>query len=113
MSRRIGGSVTLLALAVCLVSCSQMSTDGGERAQLELEMLPPGNGVPVGWGPLIAVTGVNDMEAVLWFENEQGEIHTTRYDVRTKILGPSSRVIRRTETQMAAPPPQPGTGAMH
>jgi hypothetical protein len=99
MSRRIGGSVTLLALAVCLASCSELATGRHDRTPVELEMLPPGNGVPVGWGRLISVTAVDDNSAVLWFENEQGEIHTVRYHVRRKILGPSSRVIRRTESQ--------------
>ncbi len=98
MSHRIGGLVALLVLAVCLVSCSELSSGGSDRTQVELEMLPPGNGVPAGWGPLISVTAVDDNSAVLWFENEQGEIHTVRYHVRKKILGPSSRVIRRTES---------------
>jgi hypothetical protein len=113
MSHRIGGSVMLLALAVCLVSCSDLSTGRHDRTQVELEMLPPGNGVPAGWGPLISVTAVDDNSAVLWFENEQGEIHTVRYFVRRKILGPSARVIRRTESQIVATPPQAGPGATH
>ncbi len=113
MSHRVGGSVTLLALAVCLVSCSDLSTARHDRTQVELEMLPPGNGVPAGWGRLISVTAVDDNSAVLWFENEQGEIHTVRYFVRRKILGPSARVIRRTESQIAASPPRQETGAMH
>jgi len=112
MSHRIGGSVTLLALAACLASCSGLSREGTGRTQVELEMLPPGNGVPAAWGPLISVTAVDDNAAVLWFENEQGEIHTVRYTVRTKLLGPSSRVIRRTELQLPASP-QGGNGAMH
>lgn len=82
MSFRAGRWAILLGLPLLTVSCRALpeSTPPG-AAQVTSEGLPTTDAVPREWGDLVAVTQPTADVYLLWFQDEDGNVHSVGYDV--------------------------------
>ena len=93
--KRIG--VFLLILAAFQLSCTKLQRAPGQAGSLPILSLSQPDSIPADWGKLVSTTISPDhaMLVLLWFQNEQGDIHLASYDMSQNKLTATATAIRR------------------
>jgi hypothetical protein len=80
-------------LVIMLLSCQKIPEPGN----FGMEVLKLGSAIPLSWGNLISVTSVdeNTEHVQLWFQDKEGNIYLSVYNVAKNRFSPDYRFMKR------------------
>jgi len=96
MLGRAGICLLVMTLVLFLLSCSKLSEKKSpEEGKIAVVKMADNSSIPKEWGKLVSVSVKPDSTHVfqLWFQDEDGNIHMTKYNTDLGKLLPNSFLI--------------------
>jgi hypothetical protein len=88
----------IVSLVILNVSCAKIEEEQPVLSTvIILEKVPQADSIPSAWGKLIFVSSVPNFQnwALLWFQDDEGNIRMVPYNVIENRLSTEARLIRR------------------
>ena len=97
MAKRLGMCIFLSLALLLAAACTRYGEPGPGEQKFAGEKLSQPNVIPASWGKLVATSTLTSAEdwVLLWFQDDGGNIHMTRYNARDRFLSINAIEIRR------------------